>query len=319
VLVTHGSSEAIYLIMGTLLAAGDEVVVLDPCYPQHFSVAEGLGCHVKRWPLRFENGFRPDMSEARRIIVPGTRMVVVNFPNNPTGATLTVEEQQELLRLVEAAGSYLLWDGAFAELTYDQPPLPDPAAMAAMSERVLSIGTLSKAYGLPGLRVGWCLAVPELLRQLVQTRDHMTLHLSPLVELVAERTIEHGDKIVAIRREQARRNLAILSRWLDEVSDLIDWVPPAGGVCAFIRFRRFRESCAVDELCHRLARELRVLLIPGSCFGHLAHARLGFGDSTQSLCLGLSRLLATLNGPVQVATVTYDGSPQVSIAAGGNG
>jgi capreomycidine synthase len=284
VLMTHGSSEALYLIMMSLLSAGDEVVVLDPCYPQHASIAAALGCRIRHWPLRFTNGFRPDLAEAREIIGPKTRMIVVNFPHNPTGATLNPVEAEELLLLAEAAGAYLVWDAAFSELTYDAPPLPDPVLCY---DRVLSIGTLSKAYGLPGLRVGWCFGSPNLLRRLVETRDHITLHLSPLVELVAEQAIRKGDRIVRLRLELARRNRRLLSGWVDQHRELVDWVPPAGGVCAFVHLPTVED---VDAFCHRLAREHGTLLIPGSCFGHPRHARLGFGCTTGVLERGLSRL-----------------------------
>jgi capreomycidine synthase len=288
VLVTHGSSEAIYLVMTSLLSPGDEVVVLDPCYPQHHSIAAALGCAVRFWPLRFERGFRPDLAEAREIIRPGTRMVVANFPHNPTGATLSRGELAELLALVEDAGAYLVWDAAFSELTYEAPPLPEPLLA---SERVLSIGTLSKAYGLPGLRVGWCLAAPALLAKLVETRDHVTLHLSPLVEFIAERVIAHGDRLVGPRLAQARRNRALVARWVEEQEGRVEWAPPAGGVCAFVRLPFVDD---VDAFCHQLAQEHGTLLIPGSCFNHPQHARLGFGDSSSSLQSGLRNLSALL-------------------------
>lgn len=288
VLVTHGSSEAIYLILGTLLSAGDEVVVLDPCYPQHFGIAEALGCRLVRWPLRFERGFRPDLEEMRRLVRPGTRMVIVNFPNNPTGATLRPAELDELVRRVEEVGALLVWDGAFSELTYDAPALPEPALA---SDRVLSIGTLSKAYGLPGLRVGWCLAAPELLRQMIQTRDHVTLHLSPLVELVAEKAIDGGDVLVGMRREQARHNRGVLAAWVAQQEGRVEWVPPEGGVTAFARLPRVPD---VEAFCHRLAAEHKLLLVPGACFGRPQHVRLGFGDATAGFEEGLGRLSRAL-------------------------
>ncbi len=224
-LVTHGSSEALYLIMTSLLAPGDEVLVLDPCYPQHASIAEALGCRIRCWSLRFENGFRPDLAELRGLLGPRTRMIVANFPHNPTGATLTPDEREELLRLAEEANLYLVWDGAFSALTYEVPPLSEPPLDSGW---VLSIGTLSKAYGLPGLRVGWCLGAPGVLRRLVETRDHVTLHLSPLVELVAARVIRHGERLIAPRLAQARRNRELLAEWIEGHPGLVEWVPAAG-------------------------------------------------------------------------------------------
>jgi capreomycidine synthase len=288
VMVTHGSTEANFLLMNALLSPGDEVVALDPLYQQLYGVAEGLGCKVTRWPLRFEDAFRPDLEELRRQVGPRTRMVIVNFPHNPTGTSITREEQEELVRIVSGVGAYLVWDAAFAELTYDRPPLPDPVFGY---ERALSMGTLSKAYGLPGLRVGWCLAQPEILQRLVLLRDYISLSLSPLVELIAQRAIEEGDTLVTMRREQARRNLARLAKWLLEHQGLIQWVPPQGGVSAFVRFEPDRD---VERLCHRLAQEHRVLLVPGSCFGHPNHARLGFGGGSAAFDRGLDALSQVL-------------------------
>ena len=203
-------------------------------------------------------------------------MIVANFPHNPTGATLTPDERKELLRLTEEAGIYLVWDGAFSALTYEMPP---PCPSRRLTGRVLSIGTLSKAYGLPGLRVGWCLGAPALLQRLVEPRDHVTLHLSPLVELVAARVIRHGERLIAPRLAQARRNRELLAEWVEGHSGLVEWVPAAGGVCAFIHLVAVPD---VDAFCHRLAREHGVLLVPGSCFGHPRHARLGFGGGSDS-------------------------------------
>lgn len=292
VLVTHGSSEANYLVMNTLLSPGDEVVVQDPSYPQLYAIAEAIGCRLKHWPLRFENGFRPDLDEARKLIGPRTRMVVVNFPHNPTGASLTAAEQAELVQIVEKAGAYLVWDAAFSELTYDGPPLPDPVGLY---DRALSLGTLSKAYGLPGLRVGWCMASEELLERLIRMRDYMTLHLSPLVEFIAERAIRGADRLIALRMAQARENRSLVGEWVANHREVVEWVPPRGGVCGFLRFTHLSDT---SDLCDRLSREHGVLLVPGSCFLHPQHVRLGFGDSIESLRLGLSRLSQLLSsGP----------------------
>jgi capreomycidine synthase len=204
VMVTHGSSEANFLIMNGLLNAGDEIVVLDPCYQQLFSIAESIGCQLKRWPLRSENNFAPDIEEAKKLITQHTRMVVVNFPHNPTGASLTQQEQNELVEAVAKVGAYLVWDAAFADIVYDDVPLPNPNLDY---DRSISMGTFSKCYGLPGLRFGWCLASPEVLERFVHLRDYMTLHLSPMIELIAQRVVENADNLLSIRLQQARTNL----------------------------------------------------------------------------------------------------------------
>src|SRR4030095_1045973 len=138
VIATHGSSEGIFLAMNALLQSGDEVITTSPVYQQLFAIAESKGCKLKYWDLDFERGFVPDVEKLRRLITRQTRMVVVNFPNNPTGATLTPEQQKDLVGMVAEAGSYLVWDGAFAEMTYGWPPLPDPGTWY---DRTVTLGT----------------------------------------------------------------------------------------------------------------------------------------------------------------------------------
>jgi aspartate/methionine/tyrosine aminotransferase len=270
--------------MHSLLEPGDEVVVLDPSYQQLYSIAKTIGCKLKQWRLRFENSFRPDLSEARRLIGPQTRMIVVNFPHNPTGASLTPAEMDELIELAAGAGAYLVWDAAFAEVSYDSPVLTDPGGRY---DRSITLGTLSKAYGLPGLRVGWCLAAPDVLDRLVRLRDYTTLHLSPLVEYVATRAIQNGDLLLKPRLAQARHNLQLLLSWVDRHSEFVSMVRPQGGVCVFVRLH---DVADVEDFCRQLAHEYSVLLIPGTSFGYANHVRLGFGCSTTELTEALSRL-----------------------------
>jgi capreomycidine synthase len=288
VIATHGSTEANFLVMQALLSAGDEVVVLEPIYQQLRAIAEALGCRLKGWPLRPERGFHPDVEEGAALIGPSTRMVVVNFPHNPTGATLERDEQARLVEAARRHGAWLVWDGAFSELVYDGEPLPEPLLEY---ERAVSMGTLSKAYGLPGLRVGWCLAEEPVMRRFVRLRDYLTLHLSPLVELFACRAIEHGDRLVALRRRQAAANLATVEAWMAEHADHVDWFRPRGGVSAFPRLPRVDDVAA---FCRRLAEEERVMLVPGECFGFPRHVRFGFGAAAADLERGLQGLSRAL-------------------------
>ncbi|MBW4431904.1 MAG: capreomycidine synthase [Pelatocladus maniniholoensis HA4357-MV3] len=288
VMVTHGSSEANFLIMNGLLNAGDEVVVLDPCYQQLFSIAESIGCQLKRWQLRGEDNFAPNIEEAKKLITPRTRMVIVNFPHNPTGVSLSQQEQNELIEAVTEVGAYLVWDAAFADIVYDGILLSNPNLYY---DRSISMGTFSKCYGLPGLRFGWCLASKELLEGFVHLRDYMTLHLSPMIELIAQRVVEKADNLLSIRLQQAYTNLDILSKWVEEHKEFVRWSRPQGGVCTFMGLRSISDS---EAFCHHLANVYKVLLVPGTCFNHPSHVRLGFGGATSDLKEGLSRLSTAL-------------------------
>lgn len=284
VLVTHGSSEAMFLIMSALLKPGDEVVVLTPCYQPLFSIPEALGCKVRTWRLRPEKQFVPQLEDLAGLLNSQTRMVVVNFPNNPTGAALTPAMQQDLIELVRKYNAYLFWDSAFVDLSYGVSPLPDPWTLY---ERTITIGTLTKAYGLSGMRIGWCLAAPDILRQCIRIREYTNLNLSPLTQYLAQKVIENLDVVLARRLQQAEVNLHILDNWVADHAHLVEWVRPEGGVSAFIKIKGMEDT---TELCRHLAREQHVFLLPGMCFDYPSHLRIGFGCSRASLEEGLSRL-----------------------------
>ena len=284
IMATQGSTEALYLILRTLLDAGDEVVTQDPAYPSLYMIAAASGCHLRRWELRYEDSFNPDVDQLLRLIRPGTRMVVLNFPHNPTGVTLTREQQLRVINACDAVGAYLLWDGAFTELTYDNPPLPDPALEYA---RGISVGTFSKAYGLPGLRVGWCIATPDVLDRCVQLRDYVTLFLSPVVELLAYYATEHAPMLAGPRREQAKCNRDVIVQWLSQHEEHFSWTQPTAGVTVFPRLHTVTD---ITKFCDHLERDRGVLVVPGACFERPRHVRLGFGMPPEELTEGLSHL-----------------------------
>lgn len=289
VLAANGSSEVIFLLMHALLEPNDEIVVIEPCYPALVHVAESIGCKVKRWHLRFEEQFAPNLEDLKTLLSPQTRMVVVNFPHNPTGASITAEQQKELIHLISESNAYLIWDSVFSELTYDTSPLPNPRLLY---DRAIVIGTLSKAYGLPGLRVGWCIATHNVLDRCIHFRDYTTICLSPLVELIAQRVIQQADYFLNLRFQQARTNLNLLAVWMERHQEFIQWVLPKGSVTVFPKLLRVRNA---EVFCRALMRQYGVLLAPGTCFSHPTHVRLGFGTSTVTFEEGLARLSQFLN------------------------
>ncbi len=284
VMVTHGSSEAIYIVMHTLLQPGDEVVVVDPAYQQLYDIAAALGARITRWPLRADGGFAADLPLLRRLAANGAKMIVVNFPHNPTGVSITPDEQRELIAIAAEAGAWLVWDHAFGEITYTAEPLPLPHDRY---DRTISFGTLSKSYGLAGIRVGWCLAPPPLLAEMALLRDYIAMYVSPVLEFFAEQAVRHADRIVGLQREHATGNLRVLREWAAARPDLVRLRPPHGGVTALVEFPGQPD---VVGACRRLAEEHRVLLVPGVCFGdaYRSYARLGFGGTRAELTAGLS-------------------------------
>ncbi|MEV5892556.1 capreomycidine synthase [Nonomuraea fuscirosea] len=285
--VGNGSTEAILLAVSALVGPGDEVVVTTASYHSLSSLAESVGAKLVWWDLDLTGG-QADLDQLRSLVGPRTRAVIVNFPHNPTGVTLTAGEYRELLSIVDHHGAYLLWDAAFAELVYDDAPLPDPSASI---ERCVSFGTLSKAYGLPGLRVGWCIAPSSLFADLARMRDCVTLNTSPLLEEIASRVVENADAVLRPRLEQARANRAVVIRWLEDNRDIVAGVVPRGGVTFFPQIIGVPDT---RPLCEFLADERGVLTVPGDCFGRPDRIRLGFGGLADELGTGLDVLASVV-------------------------
>lgn len=214
--------------------------------------------------------------------------MIVNFPHNPTGVSLNAREYGELLDLVSAHGAHLVWDAAFADLAHDAPPLPDPVTRYGRS---VSFGTLSKAYGLPGMRVGWCVAPPGVLDRMVRLRDYTTLNTSPVSEYLATAAVSRADALIGPRLAQAGHNRQLLDTWVAARPADAAWRRPDGGVAAFPRVLGIADT---TELCTELAREHGVLVVPGACFGEPAHLRIGFGGPSGDLETGLSALATVI-------------------------
>jgi capreomycidine synthase len=284
VMVTHGSSEAIYLVMHLAVEPGDEIVVVEPAYQQLHDIARWRGCRITPWRLLAADGFRADLPRLRELARSRPRMIVVNFPHNPTGVSITPAEQEEIIAIARAADAWLVWDNAFGEMTYTGAPLPLPFSRY---DKTICFGTLSKSYGLAGLRVGWCIAPPDLLARAAILRDYIALYVSPVLEFFAELAVRNADRIVKLQHEHASANRRRLLDWAATMPELVRVAPPDGGVTAFVEFLQHPD---VTGLCRELAERHRVLLVPGSCFGDefANYARLGFGGTVAELSAGLS-------------------------------
>lgn len=288
VMVSSGSNDVSFLVMTGLLRAGDEVVTTSPIYHTHDKIAETLGCHIKRYDLRWEDGFEVDMDAFTALITPQTRMVVVNFPHNPTGTSITPAQLQQLIDACAEADAFLVWDAALAELVFEGEPLPAPFPAY---EKALVIGTMSKAYAMPGIRVGWCLGRPEYFEKCILWKDFTSLYVSPWIEMVAQKAIEHADSLRDGRMAEAAANLHTLETWMNDMAGYAAWRKPRGGVTAFIHLPQVTRS---DVFCKSLATEKGVMLVPGTAFKHPQHVRLGIASPPDEFSQGLSRLAAHL-------------------------
>jgi aspartate/methionine/tyrosine aminotransferase len=283
ILVTTGAIEANYLLFNVLLGAEDHVVAPYPAYQQLYSVPRAIGCDVSLWNVGPDTGYRYDVDALERLITPKTKLIVVNTPHNPTGAMLSPEDAARVYALAESVGAWVLGDEAYRWLR-----VPDGAPFAKpeieMGPRGISVGTLSKPYGLPGLRIGWIAGPPDVIRECWGMRDYISLSPGKLNDALACLALRHHDRIVARNHEIIVANLAAASQWIDAHRDVLSWTPPRGGLLALLKYELPVDSLTLADA---LAIDHSVMLAPGSAFGYEHHLRMGIGQRPDIFAAGL--------------------------------
>ncbi len=288
ILVTTGAIEANFLLFNVLLSPGDHVVAPYPAYQQLYSVPRALGCDVSLWRVSDDNGFRFDLEGLERLLRPETRLVVINSPHNPTGAMLTPGEFQQVYDLADSVGARVLSDEAYRWLAvpggFESPP-----PMYNLGPAGISVGTFSKPFGLPGLRIGWMAAPAEITAECWAMRDYVSLSPGKLNDALAVLALEHREQIVQRNAAIIGANLATANRWVAEHADILSWTPPLGGLLALLRYNL---DIASLDLANKLAEEHSVMLAPGSAFGFEHHLRIGIGQEPSVFAAGLERASA---------------------------
>src|ERR1051326_8525564 len=199
VLVTVGAAQANWMVASTLLEPGDELVVVSPGYRQIWGLAKNLGCVVKEAQLRPENNWRLDLDELESLVSPKTKLVSIVNPNNPTGSILTRDEMRQIVTLCQRAGSWLHADEVYCgtELNGDETP-----SFRGMYDRLICVNSLSKAYGLAGLRIGWVVASPEVIEDLWRRHEYAVIAASGPSMKLAEIALEPGKRRMLLERQK---------------------------------------------------------------------------------------------------------------------
>ena len=290
VLVTCGSAEANFIACWRLVEPGDRVVIVTPTYGQTPGLAEGLGADVLELPLEEKRGWQPAPGAAAEAIRAGTRLVVVTNPNNPTGAVLSPGSMNEILQAAERVGAWILADEVYAGAELAGPVTP---TAWGQSSRVVVAASLSKAYGLPGLRIGWLVADSEWRDEMWARKDYTTIAPSVLCDRLAAAAMEPTarQQILARARAILTTHLAILSDWIATRGGILRFRPPDAGAIALIGYDLEIDSATLAE---RLRVEHSTLIVPGSQFGREGFFRIGFGYSEAHLTGGLAQLSSLL-------------------------
>lgn len=273
VLVHAGAQEAILLFMHAALQSGDHVIVHSPCYQSLAEAATAAGAQLSVWVARPENGWALDPDELKRLLHPNTRAVVINIPHNPTGYLMEPGTFNAVCQTTAAHGIVLFCDEVYRELEHD-PTTRLPAA-CDLNPLAVSLGVMSKAYGLAGLRIGWIATHNAgLYHKMAMLKDYTSICNSAPSEFLAELALRHRAPITRRNLEIIRRNLDILDEFFNSRPDLFIWQRPKAGSIAFPGLK----GHSVDDFCDRLVRQAGVLLAPGTLFDDSGnHFRIGFG------------------------------------------
>jgi aspartate/methionine/tyrosine aminotransferase len=291
--ITNGGSEANCVALWRLLEPGDEMVMMTPNYMQVHGIARGLGARVRTWALvETESRWLPDLEALDEIVSPATKLIAICNPNNPTGARLTAVELDRICAIASRAGAWLLSDEIYRGAELDGV---DTASVWGRYDRCIITSGLSKAYGLPGLRIGWVVAAPELVEELWGVHDYTTIGPGAVNDRLARIALEPSrrEQILARTRGIVSANYPLLRRWIEARHGKLAHVAPSAGAITFVRYAYDVNS---TELIERLRDEKSVLLVPGDHFAMDRYVRIGFGDHPGQLSTALELVADVLDG-----------------------
>ena len=284
--VTNGTSEANYLLALALLRPGDEVALEVPNYMQYGGVPESLGAKINRFRLRIDADWEPDWEEFERAVNPRTRLVYLSNPNNPSGSILNRAAMERIVRRCEEVGAYLLADEVYlgAEIHCDRTP-----SFWGMSDRVIVTSGLSKAYGIPGVRIGWIVGPKQVVADTWSQHDYITIGPNKISDAVARIAVrpENREKLYGRTRGILQQNLPTMRAWAESFGGFLTFRAPQAGALCLMRYNSRTPSI---ELVERVRTKQSVLIVPGAHLGLEGFLRVWLGGKPEFLAEGLRRI-----------------------------
>ena len=273
ILVHTGAQEAIFLFMHAMLDENDHIIVHTPSYQSLSEIAKGIGCSISPWRAREEKGWTLDLDELLGMLRANTKAIIINTPHNPTGYLMSRADYDTLHQLAKENDLLLFSDEVYRESEYD-PGTRLPAA-CDLGDYAVSLGVISKTYGLAGLRIGWVATKNKnVYDSMAALKDYTTICNSAPSEFLAEIAMRNRQKLVARNLDIIKNNLNIMEDFFNRHADLFSWVRPHAGSMAFPRYL----AGDVESFCDKVVHEAGVLLLPGSVYDDMDnHFRLGLG------------------------------------------
>lgn len=281
ILTEHGATGGNQHIFFSLIRPGDRVIAFAPSYQQFYSAPEALGADVTVLRLRRENGYLPDVEEIRRAASRGVRMICLNNPNNPTGTLIPKEMMEEIISIARAAGAYLFCDEVYAGVSHCGAACP---SVADLYEKGIATGSMSKAFSLAGLRLGWLATHDKAaLSQFRKVRDYDLVSCGLFDEEIATLALSVKEKIWERNQKILSANLPILDDWVQR-EERVSYVKPTAGTMALVHYEGHMPS---RLFAHRMYYETGAFCVPGDCFEEPFSLRIGYGHDGETLRKGL--------------------------------
>jgi aspartate/methionine/tyrosine aminotransferase len=287
VLVTVGAAEANSVVLQTLLDPGDQLIAMEPSYRQLWGITKNLGCSLAAFHLDPENRWHANLDEIEAAVTPRTKLIGVTNPNNPTGKILTEPEINRIVKIAEKHGAWILADEVYRgteRLTDTETP-----TFYGSYDKILVVNSLSKAYGLSGLRIGWIVGPAKMIESVWRRHEYATISAGVIDMFLAEIALAEPARsaLLARTRRLIREGYAHLEEWIGRHSGVLSIVPPESTALAFVRFHLNMSSIDVAE---EIRRRANVLVAPGEYFGIEHHLRMTHGLKLEYLTEALNRM-----------------------------
>lgn len=300
ILITQGAIAANFLLLYTLVGPQDHVICVYPTYQQLYGVPESLGAEVSRWKLKEENGYVPDVNELASLVKDNTKMIILNNPNNPSGATIPEPVLSTIVEFAKARDIIILCDEVYRPLFHSLPDgaAKPPSILSFGYKKTISTSSMSKAWSLAGIRLGWIASRDKaIIDAVAAARDYTTISVSQLDDQVASYALSDAVRPGLLDRNLrlARMNLHMLDQFVREHKGVCKWVKPTAGTTAFIQFTHKGRPVDDEAFCLDVLNKTKVMFLPGKkCFGHdkdfAGYVRIGYVNETAVLKEGLEQL-----------------------------
>ena len=284
IVVTHGAAGANHHVFYSLVEPGDRVISIMPTYQQLYSIPESFGADVQLLPLRHEDGFLPDLEALKKLATPGTKLICINNPNNPTGAWMDREMLLKIVEIARSVGAYILCDEVYRHLTQSDAW---SESIADLYEKGISVSSMSKVFSLAGLRLGWIASHDrDFLASCFSHRDYNLISCGIFDESVAQIALRHKDVLLQRNRQIVRENLAILDEWVRS-EPKVHYVKPKAGTTALVYYDAPLPSY---DFCKAMYHATGAFVTPGDCFAQPYSMRIGYACDKDTLQKGLAAI-----------------------------